>query len=107
MQESQPMNMPSTPLPLLPTASTKVIEDPDYCAICTPLGKDCLGKLRLFSDWDEKDDQAKDKDQKQPEASPNIFIMPTLTLKPPTPYITKYFDSMSSDTHIIYIPKEK
>ena len=107
VQGSQLMNTPSTPLPLSPTNSTKVTEDSDYCAVCTPLGKDCPGKLGLSSDWDEEDDQAKDKDQKQPETSPNIFIMPTQTLKPPMPYITKYFDSMSSDTHIKNTQKEK
>ena len=31
--------------------------------------------------------------------------MPTQTLKPLKPYITKFFDSMSSDT--IYTPKDK
>ena len=58
-------------------------------------------------DWDEEDNHAKDKDQKQPEASPNLFIMPTQTLKPPKPYIIKYFDIMSRDTPIIYTPKDK
>ena len=49
----------------------------------------------------------KDKDQKQPEASPDLFIMPTQTVKPPKPYITKHFDSTNSDTLIIYAPKDK
>ena len=88
-------------------ALKKVTEDPDYCAICTPLGKDCPGKLGLSSDWDEEDDQAKGKDQMQPKAGPNLFIRPTQTLKPPKTYITRYFDSMGSDTPIIYTPKEK
>ena len=101
------MNTPSTPLPPLPTASSKVAEDPDYCATCTPLDNDCPGKLGLSSDRDEEDDEAKDKDQKQPEASPDIFIMPMQALKPPKPYITKYFDNMNSDTAIIYTPMEK
>ena len=39
MQGSQLMNTPSTPLHPSPTASTKVAEDSEYCAICTPLGK--------------------------------------------------------------------
>ena len=30
-----------------------------------------------------------------------------ITLKPPKPLITKYFDSMSSETSIMYTPKEK
>ena len=85
-----------------------LMEDQDYCAICTPLGIDWPGKLGLSSDCDEQDDWAKDKDQKQPDASPNIFIMPNQTLKPLKPYITKFFDSMSSKyTPIIYTPKEK
>ena len=106
-KECQLMNIPSTPLPCSPTDTTKVAEDSKYCAICTPLGKDCPGRLGLSSDWDEEDDQAEDKDQKQSEASPDIFIMPTRTLKPSKPYITKYFYSMSSDTTIICSPKEK
>ena len=39
MQGSQLMNTQSTTLPHSSTASTKVAEEPDYCAICTPLGK--------------------------------------------------------------------
>ena len=96
------MNTPSTPSSPSPTASTKITEDSDNCAICTLLGKDWPGKLGLSSNWDEEGNQAKDKDLKQPEASPNLFIMPIQTLKPPKPYITKYFDSRSSDTPIIY-----
>ena len=84
VQGTQLMKTSSTPSLPSPTASTKVIEDPDYCAICTPLGTDCPGTLGLSSDWDEEDNQAKDKDQKQPEASHNIFIMPAQTLKPPS-----------------------
>ena len=75
--------------------------------MCAPLGKDCPGKLGLSSDWDEEDDQAKDKDQKQMEDSPDLFIMPTQTLKSPKTNMTKYFDSMSSDKPIIYTPKEQ
>ena len=74
MQGNQLMNTPSTPLPPLSTASTKVAEDSEYCAICTPLGKDHLGKLGLSSDWDEEDDQARDNDQTQPEASSDLLI---------------------------------
>ena len=71
-----------------------------------PLGKDCPGNIELSSDQEKKDHQAKEKDQTQPEASPNILIMPTQTLKPSKPYITKYFDNMSNDTPIIYTPNE-
>ena len=31
----------------------------------------------------------------------------TITLKPPKSFINKYFDSMSSETPILYYPKEK
>ena len=54
MQGSQLMNTLSTPLSPLPIASTKVTEDPDYCAICTQLGKDSPEKLGLSSDWMRK-----------------------------------------------------
>ena len=107
MEGSQLMNTPSTSLPPSPTASTKVTEGSEYCAICTPLGKDCPGKLGLSSDWDEEDDHDKDKDQKQPEANHDLFIMPIQILKSPKPYITKYFDSMSRDTPIRYTPMDK
>ena len=107
MQGSQLINTPSTSPTPSPTAFAKVADDPDYCAICKLLGKDCPGKIGLSFYWDEEDDRAKVRDQKQPEASPNLFIRPTQTLKPSKPYITKYFDSMSSDTPIIYKQKEK
>ena len=90
-----------------PAASIKVTEDSEYCKICTSLGKYCRGKLGLSSDWDKEDNNTKENDQIQPEASPNLFIMPTHTLKLPKHYITKYFDCMSSETPIIYIPKDK
>ena len=96
MQENQLMNTLSTPSSPSPTASSEVTEDPHYCVIFTSLGKDCPGKIGLSSDQDKEDHQTKEKDQ--PEASSNIFIMPTQTLKPSKPYITKYFDSMSNDT---------
>ena len=104
MQGSQLMNTLSTSSSASPTASTKVTEYPDYCAVCTPLGKYCPGKLGLYSDWDEEGDQAKDKNQNQPEASLAICIISTQTMKP---YITKYFDNLSNDALIIYTPKKK
>ena len=64
-------------------------------------------KLGLCFYWDEEDIQTKEKYQTQPEVSSDLFIKPTQTLKPPKPYITKYFDSMSSNTPIIYTPKGK
>ena len=64
VQRSQLMNTPSTPSSSSPTASTKVT-DSDYCAICTLL--------------DKEGDQAKEKDQTQPEDSPYIFITATQT----------------------------
>ena len=33
--------------------------------------------------------------------------MPTQNVKPPKCYITKYFESMSSETPTIYTPKEE
>ena len=85
----------------------KDVEDSRYCAICTPLGKDCLSKLEMSCDWNEEDANTKKENQEQPEANPSLFIMPIQALKPPKPYITKYLDNMSSDPPIIYIPKEK
>ena len=70
------------------------------------LDRNCPGKLGLSSDWDEEDDQAKEKDQKPPEARSNLFIRQAQTLKPPKPYITEYFDSMSSDTPIKYTQRK-
>ena len=61
----------------------------------------------MSSDWDEEDDNTKREDQEQPKVSPNLLIMLTQVLKPPKPYITKYFDNMSSDTPIIYTLKDK
>ena len=73
MQESQLVdNTPFPPTPPSPTASTNATEDSRYCAICTPLGKDCPGKLVMSSDWDEEDDNTKKKDQEEPEASPDL-----------------------------------
>ena len=99
-------NTPSPPLTPSPTASTKVIKESRYCAICISLGKDWSGKLALSSEWDEEDDNTKKKDQEQPEASPDLLIMPNQTLQPPKPYITKYFDNMSSDPPIRLTPKD-
>ena len=66
----------------------------------------------MSSDWDEEEkDQTKDTDKdydpKQPQTSSSFSTVMTITLKPPKPFITKYFDSMSSKIPIIYIPKEK
>ena len=61
----------------------------------------------MSSDWDEEEDQAKDKDQKQPQTSPSFFTMMTKPLQPPKPYITIYFNNMTSKTSITYTPKEK
>ena len=58
-------------------------------------------------DWDEEDDNTKKKDKEQPDTSSDLLIMPTQTLKPPKPYMTKYFDNMSSDPPIRFIPKNK
>ena len=78
-----------------------------YCAICMPLGKICPEEFAMSSYWDEEEDQAKHKDQKQPQTNTSFFTMKTKTLQPPKPFIIKYFDSMTSKTPIIYTPKEK
>ena len=80
--------------------------DSKYCDICTPPGTDCPGRLAISSDWAEEGDNTKIKEQEQSEASPNLAIMPTQTLQPHKPYISKYFDNMSSDPPIIYTPKD-
>ena len=79
---------------------------------CTPLGKICPEQFAIPSYWDEdEEDQAKDKDkyndQKQSQTYPSFSSVMTLTLKPPKLIITKYFNSMSSETPIMYTPKEK
>ena len=64
----------------------------------------------MSSDLDEEEeDQAKnkDKDQKQPQTNPSLSTTTTITLKPPKPFITKYFDSMASETPILYTQNEK
>ena len=66
----------------------------------------------MSSYWDEEEeDQAKDKDkdydQKQSQTNPSFPTAMALTLKLLKPFITKYFNSMSSETPIIYTPKEK
>ena len=66
----------------------------------------------MSSDWDyDNEDQAKDKDkdnnQNKSQTNPSFSTVMTITLKPPKRFINKYFDSMSSETPIVYIPKEK
>ena len=100
-------NNPSPSSAPSPRASTQAKEDKRYCAICTPLGKECSGRLAMSSDWDEKDDNTRKKEQEQHEVSPNSIIMLTQILQPPKPYITKYFDNMSSDPPISLSLKDK
>ena len=65
----------------------------------------------MSSDYDEDEDQAKDKDednnQNQSQTNTSFSTVTTITLKPQKPLITKYFESMSSETPIMYTPKEK
>ena len=64
MQGSQLVdNTPFPPSPPSPPTCTKAAEDLRYCAICTPLGKDCPGKLAMSSDWNEEDGNTKKEDQ--------------------------------------------
>ena len=63
-------------------------------------------------DEDEEDqpgDEDKDKDSnwKQSQTNPSFFEVITISLKPPKPFITKYLESMSIETPIMYTPKEK
>ena len=105
------MDTPSMSSPTSPAASEKVIENSEYCVICIPLGKICPEEFAMSSDWgNEEGDQTKDKDkdnnQNQSQINPS-FSTVMVTLKPPKPFTTKYFDSLSSETCIVYTPKEK
>ena len=96
----------------LPAVPAKITEHSKYCVICTPLGKICPEGFAELSDWDEnKEDQAKDKDKdnihKQSKTTPSFSTVMTITVKPPEPFITIYFNSMPSETPIMYTPKEK
>ena len=64
---------------LSPTATTEAAEDLIYCALCTPLGKDCPGKLAMSSDWDKKDDNTKEKVHEQSQAHSDLYIVLTKT----------------------------
>ena len=101
------MDTPSTPSPTSPAAPAKITEYSKYCAICTPLGIDHPEKFAMSSDWDKEKDNTKEKDEKQPQTSPKFFKVLTKILQLPKPYITQYFNSMTSNTPIIYTQKEK
>ena len=109
IQGRQVMDTPSTPSPPSLAAPIKITKHSKYCTICTPLGRICPKEFAMSSDWNEDDDQAKDKekDQKQLQTSPKFFETLTKTLQPPKLYITQYFDSMTSNAPLIYTPKEK
>ena len=65
----------------------------------------------MSSDWDDDEDQAKNKDkdnnQNQSQTSSSFSTVMIITLKPPKPFINKYFDSMSNETPIVYTLKKK
>ena len=110
IQRSQLMDTPSMSSPTSPAVPPKITDHSNYCAICTPHGKICQKSLQ--SHWDEdEEDQAKDKDndndQKQSQTNPSFSTAMTRTLKTPKPCITKYSNSMSSETPKMYTPKEK
>ena len=74
-----------------------------------PLGKECPSRFTT-SDWDDKEDKnTKEKGQnEQPEASPKwAIVMPTQTLQPSKPYITKYFDNMLNNPPIRFTPRDR
>ena len=59
---------------------------------------------------DDEEDQAKNKDKHkhdQTQTSLNFSTAMTITLKPPKPFVYNYFDSMCSETSIVYTSKEK
>ena len=62
--------------------------------------------------WDDdEEDQTKDKDkdnnQNKSKTNPSFSTAMTIILKPPKPFTTKFFDSMSSETPTVYTVKEK
>ena len=100
------------PSATFPAAPAKITEHSKYCAICTPLGKICPEDCAMSSDWaEDEEDQTKHKDkdnnQNQSQTSPSFSIAMIITLKPPKPFITKCFNSISSETPIVYTMKEK
>ena len=107
IQGSQLMDTTCTPSHTSPAAPAKITKNSQYCVISTLLGKICPEEFSMSSDWDEEDDQAKAKDQKQPQTNPSSFTTMTWTLQPPMSYVTKYFDSMTNKTPKVYTPKEK
>ena len=105
---SQLTDTPSTTSSTSPAAPTKITEHSKYCVICTILGKICSEEFAMSSDWDEeKEKPGQRHDQKQPQTNPSFSMTKTKTLQSAKPYITKYIDSMTSKTPIMYIPKEK
>ena len=63
----------------------------------------------MLSHWDKEEDQAKekDKDHKQPQTNPSFSTAMTIMPKLSKHFVTKYFNSMSSKSPIMYTPKEK
>ena len=101
------MDTPFTPSLTSSAVPAKITEHSKYCVICTPLGKICPEEFAMSSDWDEEEEyNAKDKDQAAPN-QPTFSTAMNITLKPPKPFITKYFNSMTTETPIMYSPKEK
>ena len=100
------MNTSPTPSFTLPVIPAKTTGHSKYCTICTPLGKLCPHKFAMSSDWDDDEDQAQNKDkdnnQDQTQTSSNFSTVMTISLKPPKPYISKHFDSMSNETPSVH-----
>ena len=112
IQVSQLMDPSSIPSPTSPAFSAKITEHSKYSAIYMPLGKICPEEFAMSSDWDDnKEDQAKNKNkdnnQNQSQTSTSFSTVMTIILKPTKPFINKYFSSISSETPIVYTPKEK
>ena len=64
----------------------------------------------MSSDCDEEEeDQVKDKDsnQKQPQTNQSFSTTTTITLNTLKPFITKYFNSISRKTSIMYTLKDE
>ena len=111
IQGSYLMDTSSMASPISPVAHAIITEHSKYCVICTPLGKICLEEFAMSLDWDNDEDQAKnnnkDNNQNHSQNQPSFSTVMTITLMTTKPFINKYFDSMSSETPIVYTPKIK
>ena len=106
-KETSQWTLHPCPHPLHLQLLQKITEHSKYCAICNPLGTICPEEFSMSSDMDKEEDQAKNKDndQKQSQTNPSFSTAMIIAMMPPKPFITKYLDSMSSETPIMYTTK--